>query len=286
MAPNGETIRAVNQVANWCEKRAKEFADDASQQFRLIKRTVIGGLILILILPPLIGQIDNLAFKLFLRAPPVGVVKDTRESVQRLGEQVKATETLVSERLVHQQSMLERLGRHSVKSKALLERAEKLLSAPFQLGRIVAINKNRSGTTIFAQTSYRDRVIYAAGRERGRPDSMMAVYRSSRGEIWSPFHPTGSDGSRLFGTVAALAVDDRGTLFAAGSEKIGRKILMSILRSRRGNKLKSAHPVDSQMNRLAGAIFALALAKNGTVFAANFRRSRYAVRGRIGENWP
>jgi len=271
VAPNGETIRALNDVAEWCEQKADELTAAASKQFHLIVRAVVIGLALILILPALIASIDNLLADWIGRAPASRVLKDARGAVVQLGKQVEASKILVKDQSLRLRNVKKQLRTHAERSAALLKQAEKLLSAPFTFGSVVEIGKVPR-IVIYAQTISNDHIAYAAGRVRNRLANKMVILRSRSGRIWSPVHPTDANGNRISGSVRALAVGKNGTLYAAGSEGKGSGGFMSILRSQRGRLWLPMHPVDEQGKRIAGTIYALGVANNGTVFAAGYER--------------
>lgn len=332
----------VSEIAAWCEDRAKELGTEASRQFRLIVLIVIIGLVLLLVLPPLIGQIDFLTARFFGAAPPVESLENTEEAVQRLDEQVSKSQARLDTLKGDLQATRSRLDQHAEARSDLVDQAIPLLGRPLALwqtefildqpfiwnrivrapsGTLFAVgyvenDKGEDTMAIASKTRAEWSVLrpldadgktfqgslssmafgedgswLAAGQEDGGDDGEgLLILRKGDGKAWTPSRPESASGNRRQGSVYAMAAAVDGSIIVAGSDEGGDDEEILILTSTDTISWTETSPRSADGARLGGSITALRAARDGTLFAAGYRgefedADVLILRSRDGKNW-
>lgn len=258
-------------IADWCEERAAALGRDAARQFRLIVGIVVVGLALLLVLPPLIGQIDFLTARLFGGAPPIEALENAERSVLQLDAQVQESRARLEELTSSQAEIEARLATSGEEGLIILKSARDLLAVPGATWRPLRVfeSDNQEFFSSFESllvTPQGD--LFVAGSRPNGPREEMFILRSrDSGESWSKNLLVDSDGNGFRGKVNSLTATSDGGLFAAGRELGSEEVGLIFFHSNDGRKWVPLRPEGLTTEQLNGDVFTVISDRAGALVA-------------------
>ncbi|MEO3427570.1 hypothetical protein AAFN88_01845 [Pelagibius sp. CAU 1746] len=223
-------LPGVREIAKWCEQRAESLGTEASRQFRLIVLIVMIGLALLLVLPPLIGQIDFWASRTFSGSPAVEKLQGVRAAVQRLISQVAESTAQRDTLATDLQAVRNKLSQLSQNSLRMLEEASTALRAPMSVWEPVHSTSLRSSIGTLEVISNGSLLVAGPGINFLGQGNIYLL-RSADGESFSPIDITKGSGETPDGALYDILEMRDGRIFAVGAEIGSDKALGSTNRS-------------------------------------------------------
>jgi hypothetical protein len=289
----GHGIHAITrEIADWCDTQATKFSNDASHQFRLIIAIVVAGLGLLLILPPLIGQIDFMTTSMFGGAPPSEVVKEAEGAVVRLRQQVGKSRARVVDLETGLAKVRKQLDQHASNRIRLVRDAQKTFGAPLARWKIFDAAKDKNVHLQTMAVGSRGLAI-AAGYEGTLRNNRITIMWSTNQRNWRIYYPKARGNRAISGALHAATYGPNGTVIVAGhegSETAGDRKLL-VLRSGSGTNWTSIYPLGNDGKRIAGTIYALAgtvangMWAAGTEPVGKLERKIVILHSRGGGSW-
>ncbi len=281
----GDVSTIATTIAKWCEDKADRLGSEASRQFRLIVIVVLIGLALLLILPPLIGQIDFMTAKLFGGSPPIEALENAEDAVTRLAEEVDASRERQSGLDSQLEELHRRLTAHADRRTDLIGQAADVLSEPFAHWRRQETEPG-TGVSFAGLAPGPNGRLLAVGSEILELEDRMVVFEESREGGWNRTTPV--EGNSISALMTALATTPEGGMIAAG---VDLEDALLILQSESGLTWSLNYVDDDISDPLYGTIYAFGYLEDGTVLAvgdaenAEFEYEAVIVTSVDGQTW-
>ncbi|MEP4379767.1 MAG: sialidase family protein [Alphaproteobacteria bacterium] len=268
---NGHTgiIESANGIAAWCEERAEALGKQAAVQFRLILLIVVVGVGLILILPPLVGQIDFWTTEKFGGAPANEAVENVERAVGQLEVQVGQSQERF-DALGNELAQIQAdLDQSSMVRSELVERLSASLSQPFAFWRSQAEDlDDEYDYDIFASLVARDGTIIAVGTSDTSFDGDMIILNSSNGTDWSAANLGDDFDDEFPGVLYGIVQTAEGGFVAVGGEVSEFDTnTVFVARSFDGVNWEAVRPNDAAGELINGTLFTVTLKPDGTLVA-------------------
>jgi hypothetical protein len=273
-APEGplsdRAVAAAEAVAEWCEARREEAERSARAQIRVVWLLLLGGLVLLLVLPRLVQEIDFLWRETSLPPALIQTAERTQDKIETNRAEMEADAADAGERAAALQRRVdETRGEAGRRAEAL----ETGLSAPLALWRDAAPGgEEREGFSVESLLTLPNGGWIAGGSIRGEDGaerSRVAALVLTEGPGESRLLRLAPDGEPIEGEVLDLARGRDGAFVAAGVEGDLLNPVTLLLHSPDGFDWRRVGPRD----RNAAVSALVALPQGGFAAAGQFRRS-------------
>ena len=258
-------ISKANEVASWFENQHETEEKSAKHQIRFILVTVLVGILLLLVLPRLIQEIDYLWRTDSMPPKIIEKAMSTQDDMTTIQGKIDNDVDSATKRRVLIENDLTAHKTVLSENKNILT---DVLSKDLAIFRRVLAPNNNDHWTVTKTIEAEDGTLIAAGFEGAVDVGETLLLHSTDGRSWTPIRPEES-GTRLQGWLHFLLQAEDGTFIAAGFEGAGGFGKTLLLHSTDGRLWTPIRPEESG-TRLQGSLNSLLQAKDGTFVAAGF----------------